>query len=34
MIVFIGIALYFIALALLLIFMRGATGGKDGDRYE
>lgn len=26
----IGIALYFIALALLVIFMCGATGGKDG----
>lgn len=30
----IGIVLYIIAVALLAIFMYGASGGKDGDRYE
>lgn len=30
----IGIVVYFIALALLVIFMQGASGGKGGDRYE
>lgn len=30
----IGIVVYFIALALLVLFMYGASGGKDGDRYE
>ena len=32
--IFIGIALYFVAVALLLIFMYGASGGKGGEPYE
>ena len=32
--VIIGIALYFIAVILLMIFMYGASGGKGGEPYE
>ncbi len=32
--VIIGLVVYIIAVALLAIFMYGASGGKDGDRYE
>lgn len=32
--VIIGIALYFIAVILLMIFMYGASGGRGGEPYE
>ncbi len=32
--VIIGIALYVIAVVLLMIFMYGASGGRGGDPYE